>query len=120
MKKNNIDKEINFYFCLSLGNQKCKVKGKKNDILKCILDKCIQDEGLVKNFKNMSVTALMEGNLIYIEKSIEENNIKEGSCIIILLNDKEETPEGSLISKEKKKILKKKKVIWNLNLCFKL
>ena len=108
MKKNNIDKEINFYFCLSLGNQKCKVKGKKNDILKCILDKCIQDEGLVKNFKNMSVTALMEGNLIYIEKSIEENNIKEGSCIIILLNDKEETPEGSLISKEKKENFEEK------------
>ena len=76
--------EIHFYFQLQGG--KYEVKGRPNDNFQYILDKFIQKENLFNfNLKG----ALFNGNTIIKEKTLAENNIKDNSCIIILLSNEE-------------------------------
>ena len=113
IKNNLLDEitdEINFYLSISFVDGKFKVKGKKNESLKSIIDTFIQTEGFTKEFKNMSTTALCEANCVKIEKTLEENNIKEGSCVIIVLTDYEETPQEDSKFKDEKENFQEKEI----------
>ena len=109
-EEDNLSDEINFYFSIS-GDRKFKVKGKKNESLKSIIDKFIKNEGFEKEFSNMSVTTLYNGSFIVKEKTLEENNIKENSCVMIVLTDYEETPQGFKEEKENSRVKEKEEFL---------
>ena len=78
---------ISFFFILNSG-QKYQVSGNLNDSFKSILNNFISDQ-CPSAYKNKMILALFEGKKIDNNKSLIQNNIKEGSKIILVVQDSE-------------------------------
>ncbi len=78
---------ISFFFILTTG-QKYQVSGNLNDSFKSILNNFISDQ-CPSAYKNKIILALFEGKKIDNNKSLIQNNIKEGSKIMIVIQDSE-------------------------------
>ncbi len=78
---------ISFFFILTTG-QKYQVSGNLNDSFKSILNNFISDQ-CPSAYKNKIILALFEGKKIDNNKSLIQNNIKDGSKIILVVQDSE-------------------------------
>lgn len=76
---------INFFFILTSG-QKYQVSANLNDSFKSVLDNFISDQ-CPSDYKNKIVSALFEGAKIDNNKSLLQNNIIEGTKVILVVKD---------------------------------
>lgn len=78
-------KEINFSMRFTTG-QSFKVKGNPSDTFKYILDKLIRENNL-ENFRSKIGLAIFEARKIEPNKTLSENQIKEGCIILIIIKN---------------------------------
>ena len=80
----NKDLSITFFFLLMTGN-KYQITAKTNDIFQNVLDKFLLEQCL-SDFKNKNKirNAMLNAKLIDNSKTLSENEIKEGSKVIII------------------------------------
>ena len=78
----NKDLSINFFFLLMIGN-KFQIKAKANDIFQNVFDKFLLEQ-CPPDLKIKIGRAVFEGKKIDYNKTLSENQIKEGSKVLII------------------------------------
>ena len=74
---NNKSKSSKIQFSLTMG-QSYNIAGNASDTFQSILDEFLKDNNLL-NFRNKIVGAIFEAKKLEFNKTLSENNIKEGS-----------------------------------------
>ena len=81
------EKEIKFSIRFTTG-QSLNVSGYPNQIFQTILDKALKDNNL-ENFKNKIGIAIFEARKIILNQTLSQNQIKEGSVILLVIKHEE-------------------------------